>query len=121
MLYGQLYRGFESLPLRQFYLTYNAPKGFEAERTLPVADERTGRSAAVSVGEPTQEPTGVGEVVGESLPLRQFFFSVLKKLDIRLPLSDKPCSFAPLAQLDRASDYGSEGREFESSAARHLN
>lgn len=24
----------------------------------------------------------------------------------------------PLAQLDRASDYGSEGREFESSAAR---
>ena len=26
---------------------------------------------------------------------------------------------APLAQLDRASDYGSEGREFESSPARH--
>ena len=26
---------------------------------------------------------------------------------------------APVAQLDRASDYGSEGREFESSAARH--
>ena len=24
-----------------------------------------------------------------------------------------------VAQLDRASDYGSEGREFESSAARH--
>jgi hypothetical protein len=43
-----------------------------------------------------------------------------KKLDFRLDVSDKPCSFAPLAQLDRASDYGSEGREFESSAARHL-
>ncbi len=27
----------------------------------------------------------------------------------------------PLAQLDRASDYGSEGREFESSAARQNN
>lgn len=26
--------------------------------------------------------------------------------------------YVPLAQLDRASDYGSEGREFESSAAR---
>ena len=28
---------------------------------------------------------------------------------------------APVAQLDRASDYGSEGREFESSLARHPN
>ena len=28
--------------------------------------------------------------------------------------------FAPLAQLDRASDYESEGREFESLRARHL-
>ena len=27
---------------------------------------------------------------------------------------------APLAQLDRASDYESEGREFESLRARHL-
>ena len=80
-----------------------------------MADERTERFAEVSVGEPTQEPTRVGEVVGESLPLRQFY----KRLDIRYAISDKPCSFAPLAQLDRASDYGSEGREFESSAARH--
>ncbi len=29
-------------------------------------------------------------------------------------------TFAPLAQLDRASDYESEGREFESLRARHL-
>src|SRR5437588_12321000 len=28
--------------------------------------------------------------------------------------------YAPLAQLDRASDYESEGREFESLRARHL-
>ena len=28
--------------------------------------------------------------------------------------------YVPLAQLDRASDYGSEGREFESSAARQI-
>ena len=28
--------------------------------------------------------------------------------------------YAPVAQLDRASDYGSEGREFESSPARHV-
>ena len=28
--------------------------------------------------------------------------------------------FAPVAQLDRASGYGPEGREFESSPARHL-
>ena len=28
---------------------------------------------------------------------------------------------APVAQLDRASDYGSEGREFESSRARFQN
>ena len=28
---------------------------------------------------------------------------------------------APVAQLDRASDYGSEGREFESSRARDWN
>ena len=27
---------------------------------------------------------------------------------------------APLAQLDRASGYGPEGREFESSTARHF-
>jgi hypothetical protein len=27
---------------------------------------------------------------------------------------------APLAQLDRASDYESEGREFESLRARHM-
>ncbi len=27
---------------------------------------------------------------------------------------------APVAQLDRASDYGSEGREFESCRAHHL-
>jgi hypothetical protein len=31
-----------------------------------------------------------------------------------------PISYVPLAQLDRASDYGSEGREFESSRARHM-
>ena len=29
--------------------------------------------------------------------------------------------YAPVAQLDRASDYGSEGREFESLRARHKN
>ena len=29
-----------------------------------------------------------------------------------------PTSDVPVAQLDRASDYGSEGREFESSRAR---
>ena len=34
---------------------------------------------------------------------------------IKLP--QQPC--APLAQLDRASDYESEGREFESLRARH--
>jgi hypothetical protein len=32
-------------------------------------------------------------------------------------LLQQPC--APLAQLDRASDYESEGREFESLRARH--
>jgi len=34
----------------------------------------------VSVGEPTREPTRVGEGVGESLPLRQFFFPVTLKM-----------------------------------------
>ena len=40
-------------------------------------------------------------------------------VDNRPRLGDKAHLYAPLAQLDRASDYGSEGREFESSAARH--
>ncbi len=31
----------------------------------------------------------------------------------------KVVKYAPLAQLDRASDYGSEGQGFEFSAARH--
>jgi hypothetical protein len=34
-----------------------------------------------------------------------------------IPASPQGC--APLAQLDRASDYESEGREFESLRARH--
>jgi hypothetical protein len=34
-----------------------------------------------------------------------------------IELPPQPC--APLAQLDRASDYESEGREFESLRARH--
>src|SRR5690606_21297116 len=42
----------------------------------------------------------------ESLPLRQ-------------PLMSG--QHAPVAQLDRASDYGSEGQEFESSRAHHAN
>src|SRR5262249_49933511 len=41
------------------------------------------------------------------LSARSFFFEV----SLRKP--------APLAQLDRASDYESEGREFESLRARH--
>lgn len=32
--------------------------------------------------------------------------------------NSKVLGYVPLAQLDRASDYGSEGREFESSRAR---
>jgi hypothetical protein len=32
----------------------------------------------------------------------------------------RPHQVVPLAQLDRASDYGSEGREFESFRARQL-
>ena len=56
----------------------------------------------------------------ESLPLRHFTANALKRLDFQAALSDKLALFAPLAQLDRASDYGSEGREFESSAARHF-
>jgi hypothetical protein len=36
---------------------------------------------------------------------------------VRIPLS--PPSYAPVAQLDRASDYGSEGLRFESLQAHH--
>ena len=46
----------------------------------------------------------------ESLSLRHF-----------LHKDSKNQKFAPLAQLDRASGYGPEGREFESSAARQKN
>ena len=35
--------------------------------------------------------------------------------------NSKVLGYVPLAQLDRASDYGSEGRGFESSAARQKN
>ena len=34
---------------------------------------------------------------------------------------DKPVAHAPVAQLDRALDYESRGRGFESLPARHLN
>ena len=55
---------------------------------------------------------------GSNPSLSASFMLSLKRIDFNLEVSDKPCSFAPLAQLDRASEYGSEGREFESSAAR---
>ena len=43
-----------------------------------------------------------------------------KKLEIHFFLVYKyKHSDAPVAQLDRASDYGSEGCEFESRRARH--
>ena len=35
-------------------------------------------------------------------------------LDFRVPSATLPILFAPVAQLDRASDYGSEGCVFES-------
>ena|SRR5437660_909112 len=35
-------------------------------------------------------------------------------------ITEYPARCAPLAQLDRASDYESEGREFESLRARHI-
>jgi hypothetical protein len=35
-----------------------------------------------------------------------------------VPYLNRPEKHVPVAQLDRASDYGSEGREFESSRAR---
>ena len=44
-----------------------------------------------------------------------------KIIDNIARLSDKALSFAPLAQLDRASDYGSEGRGFEFLEAHHKN
>ncbi len=47
-------------------------------------------------------------------------FFVIKKVDNITNMSDNSASRAPVAQLDRASDYGSEGREFESSPARHF-
>ena len=47
-------------------------------------------------------------------------FFAIKKVDNVANMSDNSASRAPVAQLDRASDYGSEGREFESSPARHL-
>ena len=37
-----------------------------------------------------------------------------RALDFVLPSATLPILFAPVAQLDRASDYGSEGSEFES-------
>ena len=40
--------------------------------------------------------------------------TTLPALDFRVPGSTLPILFAPVAQLDRASDYGSEGSEFES-------
>jgi hypothetical protein len=36
-----------------------------------------------------------------------------------IPDNSEKAKIAPLAQLDRASDYESEGREFESLRARH--
>ena len=43
-------------------------------------------------------------------------FIMVKYLLFRIVILTR---FAPLAQLDRASDYESEGREFESLRARH--
>jgi hypothetical protein len=40
--------------------------------------------------------------------------ALILPLDFRIPGSTLPILFAPVAQLDRASDYGSEGSEFES-------
>src|SRR3981189_2259484 len=39
---------------------------------------------------------------------------------VRIPPSPPLSDDGPLAQLDRASDYESEGRRFESCRARHL-
>ena len=41
-----------------------------------MSDEQAGRPAAVSVGEPTQETTGVVDVVGESYLLRHLKLTV---------------------------------------------
>jgi hypothetical protein len=54
--------------------------------------------------------------------IRFKFFADSKGTDLgsfakMIELPPQPC--APLAQLDRASDYESEGREFESLRARH--
>ena len=41
-------------------------------------------------------------------------------VDLKAKSAFKVISRAPVAQLDRASDYGSEGLEFESLRVRHL-
>jgi hypothetical protein len=47
-----------------------------------MSEERTERFAAESAGEPTQEPTRVGEVVGESYLLRHFkYVSLLSRFN----------------------------------------
>ncbi len=58
--------------------------------------------------------------VGDSKVKKQNADFRNKSIDNVSDMSDNTALRAPLAQLDRASDYGSEGREFESLAARHL-
>ena len=64
-----------------------------------------------------------GAGMGADRPLHLEFDSPMFRASLRQPMH--PASFraagqAPVAQLDRAPDYGSGGWEFESSRARHF-
>ena len=48
------------------------------------------------------------------------YISVFSTFRILSEILIKKVSFVPVAQLDRASDYESEGWEFESLRARHV-
>ena len=64
---------------------------------------------------------------GAFSPRQGVFGDGLKNIYEKYDFFEKKCynskvlGYVPLAQLDRASDYGSEGRGFESSAARQKN
>src|ERR1700722_15681873 len=66
----------------------------------------------------SQKPTGY-KTLSQRLPglLSLALFSSVPSLGGQTRSPARPC--APVAQLDRAPDYESGGREFESLAARH--
>ena len=89
--------------------TKNHPAEVTAQGGFPVSAQAAGR-------QPPERGEGIGCGGRKNENLRKFLLHFVKRCDMITKLSMR---HAPLAQLDRASGYGPEGRGFESLTACH--